>query len=168
MGGRTAEIAGSVGLVTDLMVTAVSNGKGQSRAINQAIAQIDLATQQNSALVEQSAGAAASMEEQAQGLAQMVELFTLGRLAVDRPITLGFVQTGAEGDWRAANTESIIAAAEESGVDLKFSDGQLKQEVQIKAIRSFIAQRVDVIGLASVATTGWDTVLTEAKNAKIR
>jgi len=50
---------------------------------------------------------------------------------------------------------------------LKFSDGQQKQENQIKAIRSFIAQKVDIIALDPVVETGWDTVLKEAKDAKI-
>ena len=54
-----------------------------------------------------------------------------------------------------------------SGFELKFSDAQQKQENQIKAIRSYIAQKVDVIAFAPVVTTGWDTVLKEAKSAKI-
>ena len=53
------------------------------------------------------------------------------------------------------------------GVDLKFSDAQQKQENQIKAIRSYIQQKVDVIAFSPVVTTGWDTVLQEAKRANI-
>ena len=53
------------------------------------------------------------------------------------------------------------------GVELKFSDAQQKQENQIKAIRSFIAQKVDVIGVAPVVETGWDAVFKEAKEAGI-
>jgi galactofuranose transport system substrate-binding protein len=97
----------------------------------------------------------------------MVSIFSLRAVAADKPITLGFAQTGAQGAWHLANSKSIKAAAEASGVDLIFSDGQQKQDIQIKAIRSFIAQRVDVIALASVVTTGWDKVLQEAKDAKI-
>ncbi|MDU6673090.1 MAG: ABC transporter substrate-binding protein, partial [Bradyrhizobium sp.] len=44
---------------------------------------------------------------------------------------------------------------------------QQKQENQIKAIRSFIAQNVDAIFLAPVVASGWDAVLKEAKEAKI-
>ena len=58
-------------------------------------------------------------------------------------------------------------SAEAAGIDLKFSDAQQKQENQIKAIRSFIAQKVDVIAFSPVVETGWDTVLQEAKAAKI-
>ena len=82
-------------------------------------------------------------------------------------LTLGFAQVGAESEWRTANTQSIKDAAKEAGITLKFSDAQQKQENQIKAIRSFIAQKVDVIAFAPVVTTGWDTVLLEAKRAKI-
>lgn len=82
-------------------------------------------------------------------------------------LTLGFAQVGAESEWRTANTQSIKDAAKAAGITLKFSDAQQKQENQIKAIRSFIAQKVDVIAFAPVVTTGWDTVLKEAKTAKI-
>jgi simple sugar transport system substrate-binding protein len=87
--------------------------------------------------------------------------------AADKKLTLGFAQVGAESEWRTANTASIKDAAKAAGIELKFSDAQQKQENQIKAIRSFIAQKVDVIGFAPVVTTGWDTVLKEAKAAKI-
>ena len=82
-------------------------------------------------------------------------------------LTLGFAQVGAESEWRTANTVSIKDAAKAAGITLKFSDAQQKQENQIKAIRSYIAQKVDVIAFAPVVTTGWDTVLMEAKKAKI-
>jgi galactofuranose transport system substrate-binding protein len=84
-----------------------------------------------------------------------------------KKIVLGFSQIGAESEWRTANSESIKSAAKDAGIELKFSDAQQKQENQIKAIRSFIAQKVDVIGLSPVVESGWDTVLKEAKAAKI-
>ena len=80
---------------------------------------------------------------------------------------IGFSQIGSESGWRAAETSVTKAQAETRNVDLKFADAQQKQENQIKAIRSFIAQKVDVIAFAPVVTTGWDTVLMEAKKAKI-
>ena len=84
-----------------------------------------------------------------------------------RKIVLGFSQVGAESGWRTANTESIKSAAKEAGIELKFSDAQQKQENQIKAIRSFIAQKVDVIAFSPVVESGWEPVLREAKAAKI-
>ncbi len=85
----------------------------------------------------------------------------------DKKITMGFSQIGAESEWRTANTDSVKSAAEAAGIDLKFSDAQQKQENQIKAIRSFISQGVDVIAFVPIVETGWDTVLKEAKDAKI-
>lgn len=90
-----------------------------------------------------------------------------GPAAADKKITLGFSQIGAESEWRTANTQSIKDAAKDAGIDLKFSDAQQKQENQIKAIRSFIAQKVDVIAFSPVVETGWEPVLREAKAAKI-
>jgi simple sugar transport system substrate-binding protein len=82
-------------------------------------------------------------------------------------ITLGFSQVGAESGWRTANTKSVQDSAKAAGIDLKFSDAQQKQENQIKAIRTFIQQRVDVIAFSPVVESGWDTVLMEAKRANI-
>lgn len=84
-----------------------------------------------------------------------------------KKIVLGFSQIGAESEWRTANTNSIKDTAAKEGIDLKFSDAQQKQENQIKALRSFIAQKVDVIAFAPVVESGWDTVLKEIKAAKI-
>ncbi|MGW4773098.1 ABC transporter substrate-binding protein [Nocardia sp. NPDC004278] len=80
---------------------------------------------------------------------------------------LGFSQVGAESGWRTANTKSIQDAAAAAGIQLKFADAQQKQENQIKAIRTFIQQRVGVIAFSPVVASGWDTVLKEAKDAKI-
>lgn len=85
----------------------------------------------------------------------------------EKKIVVGFSQIGAESAWRTANTKSIQDEATKRGIELKFSDAQQKQENQIKAIRSFIAQGVDVIAFAPIVETGWDQVLQEAKDAEI-
>ena len=83
-------------------------------------------------------------------------------------ISVGFAQVGAESGWRTANTTSIKdALTKEEGFDLKFSDAQQKQENQIQAIRSYIAQGVDYIAFSPVVESGWDAVLEEAKTANI-
>ena len=88
--------------------------------------------------------------------------------AADKKIVVGFSQIGAESAWRVANTESIISEAKKyPNIELKFSDAQQKQENQIKALRSFIAQGVDVIAFSPVVETGWTPVLKEAKRAGI-
>ncbi|HTO02880.1 MAG TPA: ABC transporter substrate-binding protein [Opitutus sp.] len=93
--------------------------------------------------------------------------FTTALTLAAKPITVGFAQTGAESAWRTANTDSLKNEAEKRKITLKFSDGQGKQENQIRAVRSFIAQRVDAILIAPLVETGWEPVLREAKRAKI-
>ncbi len=77
--GKTMEeIVGSVKRVTDIMaeITAASQEQTQGiEQINQAITQMDQVTQQNAALVEEAAAAAASLQEQAGGLTQVVSVF---------------------------------------------------------------------------------------------
>ena len=82
-------------------------------------------------------------------------------------LVVGYSQLGAESEWRTGNTASIQKAAESLGVELIFSDAQQKQENQIKAIRTFIAQQVDVIGVSPIVETGWESVFQEAKDAHI-
>jgi len=81
-------------------------------------------------------------------------------------MVVGFIQTGSEGGWRAANTASFRETADQLGIRLKFYDAQNKLENQISAFRNFIADdEVNVIILAALETTGWDDVLKEAKDA---
>lgn len=82
-------------------------------------------------------------------------------------LVVGFSQIGAESAWRTAETKSIQEEAANRKIELKFSDAQQKQENQIRALRGFIAQKVDAIILAPVVETGWDPVLQEAKDAGI-
>jgi galactofuranose transport system substrate-binding protein len=82
-------------------------------------------------------------------------------------LTVGFSQIGSESGWRAAETSVSKSEAQKRNINLKIADAQQKQENQIKAIRSFVAQGVDAIFLAPVVATGWDAVLGEAKDAKI-
>ncbi|MCE3254069.1 MAG: sugar transporter substrate-binding protein, partial [Cellvibrio sp.] len=91
----------------------------------------------------------------------------IGLSATANALTVGFAQVGSESGWRTSFSESVKAEAEKRGITLKFSDAQQKQENQIKAVRSFIAQRVDAILIAPVVETGWQPVLMEAKRARI-
>ena len=101
------------------------------------------------------------------GMAALAGCSGGGKDAAGDAITVGFSQVGAESEWRTANTRSVKEALAAPEFQLKFSDGQQKQENQIKALRSFIAQRVDVIAFSPVVEPGWDTVLAEAKAAGI-
>ncbi|MEG2186966.1 MAG: ABC transporter substrate-binding protein [Clostridia bacterium] len=91
--------------------------------------------------------------------------------ALAEGFSVGFAQIGQESGWRDAETGSIketFEAAQAAGeLTFYYSDAQQKQENQIAAIRNFINQGVDVIGLAPVVTTGWGAVFQEAADAGI-
>ncbi|SMO41836.1 galactofuranose ABC transporter, galactofuranose-binding protein YtfQ [Paracoccus laeviglucosivorans] len=99
--------------------------------------------------------------------ASSVACLMLSGAVYAQDMTVGFSQIGSESGWRAAETTVTQQQAKERGIDLKFADAQQKQENQIKAVRGFIAQGVDAILIAPVVATGWDDVLTEAKDAEI-
>jgi len=85
-----------------------------------------------------------------------------------RALTIGFIQVGAESDWRMASTASIENAfSSENGYHLITNDAQQKQENEIKAIRELIDQDVDYILFSPITETGWESSLQEAKEAGI-
>jgi ABC-type sugar transport system substrate-binding protein len=82
-------------------------------------------------------------------------------------LIVGYAQLGAESEWRVANTISIKETAEQLGVELRFLDAQQKQENQVEAVRKFIIQKVDIIGISPIVEGGWDEVFKEAYDAGI-
>ncbi|MFA9217155.1 MAG: methyl-accepting chemotaxis protein [Sphingomonadaceae bacterium] len=97
-GSTMEDIVSSVKLVTDIMSEIMVASEAQSAGIeqvNQALDQMDQVTQQNAALVEQAAAAAASMRDQAGDLAQMVAIFRFDAR-----------QAGAPGTGRRAGLRS--------------------------------------------------------------
>ncbi|WP_198314766.1 MULTISPECIES: methyl-accepting chemotaxis protein [unclassified Acidovorax] len=83
-GGTMADIVQSVQRVTDMIgeITAASTEQSVGVAqVNQAVGNLDQMTQQNAALVEESASAAQSLREQAEQLAQMVSVFKVNAAA---------------------------------------------------------------------------------------
>jgi len=82
-------IVASVKQVADLMSEIAAASHEQSQGIgqiNQSITAMDDATQQNAALVEQAAAAAASLQEQAVRLAEVVSVFKLDEVAAPAPL----------------------------------------------------------------------------------
>jgi methyl-accepting chemotaxis protein len=74
------EVVEGVRRVTGIMAEITAASQEQSMGIeqvNQAVALMDEATQQNAALVEEAAAAAESMRDQASGLVQIVSVFKL-------------------------------------------------------------------------------------------
>ncbi|WP_039055532.1 methyl-accepting chemotaxis protein [Enterobacter sp. Bisph1] len=86
-GETMAEIVSAVTRVTDIMGEISSASDEQSRGIDQvgqAVAEMDRVTQQNASLVEESAAAAAALEEQAARLTETVAVFKLNRTSSTR------------------------------------------------------------------------------------
>ena len=80
-GSTMDEVVTSVQRVTDIMgeiSSASQEQQGGITQINQAVAEMDTVTQQNAALVEEAAGAAGSLQEEAERLARMVAVFKVG------------------------------------------------------------------------------------------
>ena len=81
-GATMEQVVDSIRRVTDIMgeiTSATQEQTGGIEQVNGAIGQMDQVTQQNAALVEEAAAAAASMEDQAGKLAEVVSVFKLGR-----------------------------------------------------------------------------------------
>jgi simple sugar transport system substrate-binding protein len=100
--------------------------------------------------------------------------FSLSACGVKEPepaiadrIVLGFSQVGDESEWRSSSTNDIKNAAERAGIQLVFENALQKRDNQIKALRSFILNGVDVIAFSPIVEEGWDNVLGEAKDAGI-
>jgi len=92
----------------------------------------------------------------------------VGAYAAPKKIVVGFSQVGSESEWRNADTISVQNTFnDDPNVTLIYSDAQQKQENQIKAIRSFIARKVDVILFTALVENGYGPVLQEAQKAKI-
>ncbi|KAA5939598.1 HAMP domain-containing protein [Pantoea sp. Bo_2] len=81
-GDTMSNIVSAVTRVTDIMGEIASASDEQSRGIDQvglAVTEMDRVTQQNASLVEESAAAAAALEDQASHLKQAVSVFNIGK-----------------------------------------------------------------------------------------
>lgn len=85
----------------------------------------------------------------------------------DEFVTVGFVQTGKESDWRDANTSDFLNTfTEENGYYLIYIDGNSSSERQKKAVSDLISQDIDFVIVDPIVEDGWDDVLERAKLRK--
>ena len=95
-------------------------------------------------------------------------VFSVAAFAAPKTWVVGFSQVGSESEWRTADTANVqTSISDDPTLVLVYADAQQKQENQIKALRSFIARKVDVILFTALVETGYGTVLQEAKKAGI-
>jgi ABC-type sugar transport system substrate-binding protein len=101
-------------------------------------------------------------------LVVLMAIFSVASFAAPKPWVVGFSQIGSESEWRTADTISVQNAFnDDPSFTLIYSDAQQKQENQIKALRSFIARKVNCIVFTALVETGYGPVLQEAAKAKI-
>jgi ABC-type sugar transport system substrate-binding protein len=95
-------------------------------------------------------------------------VFSVAAFAAPKTWVVGFSQIGSESEWRTADTISVQNAfLEDPSFNLLYSDAQQKEENQIKALRSFVARKVDCIVFTALVETGYGPVLQEAQKAGI-
>ena len=88
--------------------------------------------------------------------------------AGDKAFVIGFSQVGSESDWRVANTKSMTDTfAGDDEYELIIENARQQQENQFTAVRRFILEGVDCIIIAPTVEEGWETILTEIKDANI-
>ena len=107
-----AEVVDSVQRVTDIMgeiSSASREQEGGITQINQAVTEMDTVTQQNAALVEEAAGAAGSLQEQADRLQQMVAVFKVDGAGQQPPRAMAAV--AAPAPRLAAHANPVAARA---------------------------------------------------------
>jgi ABC-type sugar transport system substrate-binding protein len=101
-------------------------------------------------------------------LVAVMVIFSVSAIAAPKPWVVGFSQIGSESEWRTADTISVQNAFnDDPSFTLIYSDAQQKQENQIKALRTFIARKVNCIVFTALVETGYGPVLQEAAKAKI-
>ncbi|EKB9984314.1 Tar ligand binding domain-containing protein [Salmonella enterica] len=112
-GETMTDIVNAVTRVTDIMGEIASASDEQSRGIDQvalAVSEMDRVTQQNASLVQESAAAAAALEEQASRLTQAVSAFRLA----SRPLVANKPEMRLSVDAQSGNTPRSVAAGDDA------------------------------------------------------
>lgn len=81
-------------------------------------------------------------------------------------VKIGHVQIVDESGWRNANKDSISKAAKNFNINLKYVSGNDRED-QIQIINDFINEKMDIIILSPVVSTGYDDILQKCKDNKI-
>jgi len=109
-GSTMKEVVSSIGSVTTIVGEITQASQEQTTGIeqiNQAVMQMDDVTQQNAALVEEAAAAAASMQDQARILLEVVSVFKLDESQA--PVATAAVNARARSFHKASTTKPLPA-----------------------------------------------------------
>ncbi|WP_435945423.1 methyl-accepting chemotaxis protein II [Dryocola sp. BD586] len=116
-GETMSDIVSAVTRVTDIMGEIASASDEQSRGIDQvalAVSEMDRVTQQNASLVEESASAAAALEEQASLLTQSVAAFRLETEGAGPRVTAAPVAVATAGAANLAVRKPAVAGGDDN------------------------------------------------------
>jgi methyl-accepting chemotaxis protein len=119
-GSTMHDIVTSVKRVTDIMGEIALASQEQIAGIemvNRAIGQMDEATQQNAALVEQAGAAATSLNDEAAALARVVSVFNLGQAAAAVPVAAHAAQRRPAAPARAKAPAPKKLAVQKAAAD---------------------------------------------------
>jgi len=111
------DIVNAVTRVTDIMGEIASASDEQSRGIDQvglAVTEMDRVTQQNAALVEESASAAASLEDQASRLKQAVSVFNIGKEFVAQAVNRTTASKSLQLDAPVATSRAAVVRSDDN------------------------------------------------------
>ena len=153
-GNSMDDIVNQVRRVTDLIAEISSASVEQTRGISQvgdAVQQLDQATQQNAALVEESAAAADSLKRQAAKLAEIVSVFRLAAGA-------GHVAPATTAPKSAS--PAAHAAAERRGPNRATNVARPQFAARKPAAKALVAAPVKAVEVASVktGTDDWESL----------
>ena len=151
------------------MVAAMAAGCGSSSGNTEANATEAKTEAKTEAITEAKDDAAEAKTEANDNATDAPEADGAEDTADGGKLVVGFAQIGQESGWRVQRPCPSRHTQKKIQIPLSFTSQMhsKKQENQIKAIKSFIEQGVDVIGLAPVVETGWDQVFAEAQDAGI-
>ncbi|MFA5665052.1 methyl-accepting chemotaxis protein [Castellaniella sp.] len=117
-GTSMQDIVQEISRVTEIVREISASSHEQTAGIEQinvAVTQMEDVTQQNASLVQESAAAAASLQEQADTLARLVDTFELGSQATHQATRQAARHTGAEPDPRDAGQAARKSIADTVG-----------------------------------------------------
>ncbi|WP_419964707.1 methyl-accepting chemotaxis protein [Pelomonas cellulosilytica] len=150
-GSTMTEIVASVQRVTDIIGEISAAAREQSEGIgvvNGSVVQLDQMTQQNAALVEQSAAAAESLREQSARMAEAINVFKLGG-AASRPAAFG-----------AASPRPVASPAPAAAPKAKPAASKVGSKVSAAAPRAKVEPAAPARAPAPATTAGdgdWET-----------
>ena len=151
-GESLGEIVNSIKRLSDIVSEIAAASNEQSTGvdeINRAVTQMDEMTQQNSALVEENAAAARTLEDQSAAMRELVSFFTLAKAETE-------VATRIKTAPRSAPGASSAQESKASGRSSDSRSGQAKRKTASKSVAKATASAKSRAQQASSSDDDWE------------